>query len=131
MSADLPDSKAAPPSLRPVRPRHAAFATGLIVGAAVALALLLMVAPPGVALLGAVPCCLLAAAGCVLLGRLELTGPRGMEPWPLDAWAVSVGGFSLLALGVSIGPQAKPLGWLLVAMFVSLSLAAVSSGRPR
>lgn len=132
MSADLPDSKAAPPSLRPVRPRAASLATSLLVGSTATLTLLMVFAPALLALAAAVPCCLVAATGCLLLARLELTGPRGVEPWRLDAWAVTVGGFSLLALGVSVGPMmTKPLGWLLVALLVSLSLAGFGAGRPR
>jgi hypothetical protein len=130
VSASLPDSKAAPQSARSARPRQAALATGLIGGAAAALGLLLLFAPPLVALVGCVPCCLSGAVGCELLARLNLTGPRDAEPWRLDAWATFVGGLSALALGVSVGPQTKPLGWLLFALLVSLALAAFGAGRP-
>jgi hypothetical protein len=100
-------------------------------GAAALLALLLLFAPPLVALVGSVLCCLAGAAGCVLFGRINLAGPSGAEPWRLDAWALAVGGCSLLALGVSVGPEAKLLGWLLVALLVALALAGFGAGRPR
>jgi hypothetical protein len=125
VSADLPESKTAPPSLRAPRPRAASLATGLLGGAAVALGLLLLFAPPLVALIACAPCCFVGAAGC----ELNLQGPRGAEPWRLDAWAVSVGGMSLLTLGVSVGPETKPLGWLLFALLLSLTLTGFGVGR--
>jgi hypothetical protein len=126
-----PEPKPAPATTAPKRPRAASTATALLVGAAVALALLLLIAPPFVAVVGGVPCCLTGAAGCVVLGRLNLASPSGPEPWRLDAWALAVGGCSLLALGVSVGPEAKLLGWLLVALLVALALAGFGAGRAR
>jgi hypothetical protein len=130
VSADQPDSKAAP-SVRPPRPREAALATRLLGAAAFLLAFLLVLAPPLIALAGAVLCCLIGAAGCEIFARLGLPGPRGPEPWRLDAWALLVGGFALLALGVAVGPETKVLGWMLVALLGSLALSGFGSGRSR
>jgi hypothetical protein len=123
VSAETPETHAAPQSTRPPAARRASLATALLVGSACSLAVLLVIGPPLLAFIAAVPICLTAASGCLLMSRLELTGAVASEPWRLDAWALSIAGFGFLALGLSVGPETKVIGWLVVAMMISLTLA--------
>jgi hypothetical protein len=56
--------------------------------------------------------------------------PRTPEPWRFDGFCVVVATLALLALGSSIGAEAVPVAWLLVALLVALGMAGVGSVRP-
>jgi hypothetical protein len=105
--------------------------TYILFASALALGLTLLFTPAliafGVALLagiaGALACEWLARSGVQPL-------PRHPEPWRFDGFCVVVATLALLALGASIGAEAMPVGWLLVALLAALGMAGIGSTRP-
>jgi hypothetical protein len=98
----------------------------------VALALVVVVAPAGLALLACAPAGVLGVVACELLDRKARTATTLRdEPWRLDGWMVLVGTLATLGLGAAIGGDAVAVVWLLVALLGGLGFASLPNLAPR
>lgn len=103
----------------------------LLFAGALGLALTLLFAPAVVAFGAALLAGVAGATACEGFARRGVQPVPGRhEPWRFDGYCVVVATLALLGLGGSIGPEAVPVGWLLVALLVALGLAGVGSMRP-
>ena len=131
MSADRPPETpeaAGTPKSRPAGLDAPAY---LLFAGALALGLTLLFTPAvvafGVALLAGTA----GAVACEWFARRGVQPVLGTpEPWRFDGFCVVVATLALLALGGSIGAEAVPVGWLLVALLVALGMAGIGSVRP-
>lgn len=103
----------------------------LLFAGALGLALTLLFTKPiiafGMALLAGVA----GAVACEWFARRGVQPvPGHAEPWRFDGFSVVVATFALLGLGASIGVEAAPVGWLLVALLVALGMAGIGTVRP-
>lgn len=102
----------------------------LLFAGALALGLALVFLPAAVAFAISLVAGIAGAVACGLLARRSGKAPPAhSEPWRFDGFCVVVATLALLALGASIGPEAAPVAWLLVALLVALAMAGI--GAPR
>jgi hypothetical protein len=103
----------------------------LLFASALGLGLTLLFTPAAVALGVALLAGIAGAVACEWFARRGVQPvPSNPEPWRFDGFCVVVATLALLALGGSIGAEAVPVGWLLVALLVALGMAGVGSVRP-
>jgi len=114
-----------PPPVEPARSFRVGLSAWLFFGAAVGLGLSLLVAPPGSGLFAALPAGLLGMVACELHARSK---HDGNEPWRYDGFCVLLATLAILTLGITIGPEAALLGWMLALLLASLGLATVFPG---
>lgn len=105
--------------------------TVLFASSAVLLALAVIAAPPGFAVLACAPSGALGVVACELLDRRDRGAAGHVEPWRLDGWMLLVGTLGILGLGLAIGGDAVATAWLLVALLAALGFASVPNLAPR
>jgi hypothetical protein len=115
------ESGAAPRSSR----EPVTLGVALLFGGALALALLLLLAPINLRPYAVAPAGIVGAVACELLARKPKT--LG-EPWRFDGYCVVLGTLALLGLGLVVGVQVAPAGWLLAATLSALGVAAMLPG---
>jgi len=104
--------------------------TLLFAASAVLLALAVVVAPPGLAIVACAPAGTLGVIACELLDRRDRAARGHAEPWRLDGWMVLVGTLGILGLGAAIGGGAVATAWLLVALLAALGFASLPNLAP-
>lgn len=104
--------------------------TLIFASCAVLLALAVIVAPAGFAVLACAPAGALGVIACELLDRRDRGAPGHVEPWRLDGWMVLVGTLGILGLGLAIGGDAVATAWLLVALLAALGFASLPNLAP-
>ena len=114
-----------PPPVEPTRSFRVGLTAWLFFGAAVGLGLCLLVAPWGSGLFATIPAGILGVVACELHARGK---NDGSEPWRYDGFCVLLATLAILALGITVGPEAALLGWMLALLLASLGLAAALPG---
>ena len=104
--------------------------TLIFASCAVLLALAVLVAPAGIALLACAPAGALGVVACELLDRRDRAARGHVEPWRLDGWMVLVGTLGILGLAAAVGADAVATAWLLVALLTALGFASIANLPP-
>jgi len=113
------------PPVEPTRSFRLGLSAWLFLAAAVGLGLTLAIAPRESGFFAAVPAGLIGVVACELYARGKTDTA---EPWRYDGYCVLLGTLAIFSLGLTVGPEASLLGWVLALLLASLGLATVLPG---